>query len=196
MENLVVIAGLTNRDSEIKCQIAVLEDSITTARKDLAHVEATIRLFNPAYNSNSVKAKRIAPPRFTYFAMGEITQRCRDAMRVSKEPVSAEEIAVKAMTDKGLSPENRKIRSDMISRIAQRSTGSPKRDRYNESGRDSGAMGVGGRMMANARPTWGWHNQRLTNHNGAVFASTYQNTHAGPITATINSWLYNIITIA
>jgi hypothetical protein len=119
MENVIVIAGLTKRASEIKGQIAIQEGHLVRWRTDLAHVEATIRMFDPAYDGKHVKAKRIAPPRSTYFAMGEITKRCRDAMRVAGGPVSAEEIAVKAMIDKGLNPENRKIRSDMIGRIIQ-----------------------------------------------------------------------------
>jgi hypothetical protein len=49
--------------------------------------------------------------------MGEITRRCREALRDADGPISAEDIARKAMTDKGLDPEDGKIRSDMIRRL-------------------------------------------------------------------------------
>ncbi len=76
-------------------------------------------MLNPAFEAKGGKPKRPAPPRSTYFAMGEITKRYRDALRVADSPVSAAEVALRPMVDKGLDLTDQKIRSDMISRINQ-----------------------------------------------------------------------------
>jgi hypothetical protein len=117
MEHVILIKGLRDRASEIKGQIAVLEGHIAKERANLAHVEATIRLFDPAYDGKQVKPKRITASRSHYFRMGEITLRCREALRDATGPTSAAEIAEKAMRDKGLDVTDGKIRSDMIARL-------------------------------------------------------------------------------
>jgi hypothetical protein len=108
---------LVERAAEIRGQIAVLEGHIAKQRADLAHVEATARMFDPSYDGKKVQPKRPAPPRSTYFAMGEITERCRNALREASTPIAADDIAVKARQDKGLDPTDKAIRSDMIRRL-------------------------------------------------------------------------------
>jgi hypothetical protein len=49
--------------------------------------------------------------------MGEITRRCHDTLREASGLVSAEDIARRAMVDKGVDPEDGKLRSDFIRRI-------------------------------------------------------------------------------
>ena len=117
MEHSILINGLVTKASEIQGQIAVMEGQLARHRADLAHIQATIHLFDPAYEGKRIRPKLPAPPRSSYFAMGEITRRCREAIRDSDKPVSADEVTVKAMTDKGLDLGDRKIRSDMIRRF-------------------------------------------------------------------------------
>jgi hypothetical protein len=116
MEHVILVKGPTDRVSEIKGQIAILEGQIAKQRADLTHVQATICLFDPTYDGKA-KPKFPAPPRSHYFAMGEITRRCREALRNATAPISAEDIAGRAMADKGLDPEDKKVRSDMIRRL-------------------------------------------------------------------------------
>jgi hypothetical protein len=117
MEHVIVIKGLTDRVSEIKGEIAILEGQIARKRTDLAHVQATICMFDPSYDGKAAKPKFPAAPRSHYFAMGEITRRCREALRDATGPISAEDIARKAMMDKGLDVNDGAIRSDMIRRL-------------------------------------------------------------------------------
>ncbi len=117
MAQSIIVGALVERASEIRGHIAVLEGHIAKHRADLAHVEATARMFDPSYDGKRLRPKRPAPPRSTYFAMGEISERCRNALREATMPISAEEIAVRAMQDKGLDLTDGKIRSDMISRL-------------------------------------------------------------------------------
>ena len=117
MAHIVVIAGLTERASEIRGQIAVLEGQIAKHRADLAHVMATLRLFDPTAAEKRVRVKRPARPRATYFATGEIARRCRNALRDADGPISADDIAFKAMREKGLDPADGALRADMSRRL-------------------------------------------------------------------------------
>jgi hypothetical protein len=117
MEHVIVTKGLKDRAAEIMGRIAVLEGEIAKQRTDLAHVEATIHMFDPSYDGKKARPKIPAAPRSHYFAMGEITRRRREALRDASGPIAAGDIARKAMVDKGLDPTNGKIRSDMIRRL-------------------------------------------------------------------------------
>ena len=77
---------------------------------------ATLRMFDPSA-AQPIRAKHPAGPRATFFTAGAISKRCRDALREATEPVSADEIAVKAMTDKGLDVSGQAVRSDMGRRL-------------------------------------------------------------------------------
>ena len=48
---------------------------------------------------------------------GRIRRRCLNSIRTSDESVSAEDIAIKAMAEKGMDPEDEKLRTDMIRRF-------------------------------------------------------------------------------
>ena len=56
------------------------------------------------------------PVRSAYFGRNEITRRCRDTLR-EKGTIKAEDVSIQAMRDKGLDPENRKLRRDFTRRI-------------------------------------------------------------------------------
>jgi hypothetical protein len=116
MSTSIIINALTTKAAEIRGQIAVLEGRISQQRADLGHVMATLRMFDPSA-AQPIKAKHPARPRATFFAAGEISKRCRDALREATEPVSADEIATKAMGDKGLDAADQATRSDMARRL-------------------------------------------------------------------------------
>ena len=55
--------------------------------------------------------------RSRYFAAGELTRFCREALRDASEPISATDIAIKALTQRKLDADDARIRSDFIIRI-------------------------------------------------------------------------------
>ncbi len=108
MAQSLIINALIEKRAEIAGAIAVLERQISQRRADLAHVDATLRMFDPDVQVRAIRAKFPAKPRSSLFGNGEISQRCREAIRdAGGEPISAEAIAVRAMTEKGLDPEDR-----------------------------------------------------------------------------------------
>ena len=112
------VAALKDKRAELSGIIADLEKRIHQHRADLVHVDAVLRLFVPELEPETINAKRPAPVRSRYFAEGELTRRCLEALRRAEgRPVAAEEIAVATMVDKGLDPADRKTRSDFIRRM-------------------------------------------------------------------------------
>ncbi|MDR3533910.1 MAG: hypothetical protein P4L90_25520 [Rhodopila sp.] len=49
---------MTEQIARMKGSIAVLEGQIARQRADLAHVEATLRMFKPDYDGKTVEADR------------------------------------------------------------------------------------------------------------------------------------------
>jgi hypothetical protein len=75
-------------------------------------------MFDPDVQVRAIRAKVPAKPRSGLFGNGEISQRCREAIRdAGGEPISAEAIALRALAEKGLDPEDRTLRSDFIKRF-------------------------------------------------------------------------------
>ena len=110
MENQFVISGLTAKRAEVSGIIADLEERTRQARADLAHIDATLRLFDPDVNIGAIRSKQPAKSRSGLFANGEISRRIREALRDATEPVVAGAIVASAMTDKGLSPDDKPMR--------------------------------------------------------------------------------------
>ncbi len=117
MAGSIIVGALMEKAAEIRGRIATLEGEIARERESLTNLQATLRLFDPTRDANTVKPRRARLRRTSHFAQGEISSRCRDALRDAVEPVSAEDIARKAMAEKGLDVEDRKLRSDLLIRI-------------------------------------------------------------------------------
>jgi hypothetical protein len=98
-----VISALCAKRAEVSGYIHDLEKKIKRMRANLAHIDATIRVFAPDLNPNSIPPKR-RYRRSRYFAKGELFRRCLDTLRAANgSPVTALEIAKAAMADKRMS---------------------------------------------------------------------------------------------
>jgi hypothetical protein len=82
------------------------------------HIDAAICLLDPDIRPQSIRSKAPMADRSGHFAMGEISKRCYDALRTGGElGVSPDEIAVKAMAEKGLDPADEAMRRDFMRRF-------------------------------------------------------------------------------
>jgi len=112
MSHSPVVHGLIAKRAEGSGVIADLEE-----RTRHAHIDATIRLFEPEMNPTAIKPVRPAKGRSGIFANGRYRGAAGDAIRKAPpEPVSAESVVIQAMTDKGPDPEYGPMRRDMIRR--------------------------------------------------------------------------------
>jgi hypothetical protein len=103
MSETHVISALRAKRAEVSGSIHDLEKKVKRMRANLAHIDATIRVFAPDLNPDSIPPKR-RYRRTRYFAHAELSRRCLDALRAANgTPITAPEIAKAAMTDKGMS---------------------------------------------------------------------------------------------
>jgi len=112
MSQPLIITGLMAKRAEVSGIVSDLEERTRQTRADLAHIDATIRLFDPNARPEAIPGKRPAS-RNGWFAAGEISRRIRDDLREAREPIAAEAIVRRAMVAKGLDPEDKMIRQQL-----------------------------------------------------------------------------------
>jgi hypothetical protein len=109
-----VISGLQAKRSEMAGRLVDLRRELDRLQVDLVHVDAVLRLYG--LEPSQIPTKGRMPVRSAYFGRNEISRRCRDLLR-EKGSIRADEVTVRAMREKGLDPENRKLRADFTRRI-------------------------------------------------------------------------------
>lgn len=110
-----VISGLREKRAALAGRIVDLRREAENLQAQLVHLDAVLKLYGlePAEIPN----KGRMPVRSAYFGRNEISQRCRDMIR-QKGTIKAVDVAIQAMTDKGLDPMTDKVvRRDFIRRI-------------------------------------------------------------------------------
>ena len=101
MTNSHVVSALRLKRAEISGHIHDLEKRISRQRANLANLDATIKLFSPGTNPDSIPPKR-AYRRTRYFARNELSRLTQDALRTASGPLTSAEIAAAVMQAKGI----------------------------------------------------------------------------------------------
>ena len=118
MGNSYAVSALSDKRAEIAGKILELERQLRLHRSELMHLDAAMMILDPNTRPHSIRAKHPMADRSGHFGMGEISKRCYDALRTGGElGVSPDEIAVKAMADKGLDPGDQAMRRDFMRRF-------------------------------------------------------------------------------
>src|ERR1700722_1262448 len=105
------VAALVNKRAEIAGLILDFERQAEQHRRAILHIDATLKLLDPDIKLHAIRVKHRAAERSSYFAPGEISARCKDMLREAGERgLTADDIAVAAMSDKGIDPGDEKIR--------------------------------------------------------------------------------------
>jgi hypothetical protein len=115
-EQPITVNALRNMRARITGQIQMHNREIGRLRAELIHLDATLRLFDPATDPENIPALRLLPRRADYFGRGELTQLVYDALR-EKESVSAVELAEQALIDKNVPEDDRTIRKEFRDRF-------------------------------------------------------------------------------
>jgi hypothetical protein len=100
------VSALANKRAEIAGLIGRAQQQLGQLRADLAHVDATIRLFAPAMEPETIPAKRIRQSALS-FERGELSRRALDALRRAGAPIRAPDLVRAVMIDIGLDPADR-----------------------------------------------------------------------------------------
>jgi len=101
-----VVSALANKRAEMAGMIARAQQQIGQFRADLAHLDATIRLFAPAMEPETIPPKRIRQTDLR-FEPGGLSRRVLDALRRSGAPIRAPDLVRAVMIDNGLDPADR-----------------------------------------------------------------------------------------
>ena len=116
MEHAPVISGLLAKRAEIGKQIAELERQIRGHKAEVAQIDGAIRLFSPDVVAAKREATRFA--RSAHFVTGELSRRVQTALREADgRAITADEIAVQAMREKGLDMGDGELRADTTRRF-------------------------------------------------------------------------------
>jgi hypothetical protein len=99
MTNSHVVSALRLKRAEISGHIHDLEKRIARQRANLANLDATIKLFSPGTNPDTIPAKRLYR-RTRYFARNELSRLTQDALRIASGPLTSAEIAASVMQAK------------------------------------------------------------------------------------------------
>jgi hypothetical protein len=87
-------------------------------REALAHIDATLRLFDPTLAVSKIQGKR-PQTRSKLFAPGERSRLCREVLRDAVEPLSAEAILRQIAAARGIDMNDDRLRSELIARFLQ-----------------------------------------------------------------------------
>jgi len=101
MGQLHVIGALSTKRSELAGIVGQLEQQLTQQRTNLAHLDATMRLFDP-----DIQPKQIRPmqqrARSVWFRPGECLRLIYDQLRDADQPITTRELAERIMRVKAL----------------------------------------------------------------------------------------------
>jgi hypothetical protein len=115
MGDAFIISGLREKRSAVAGRIIDLKREADLLQADLYHIDAVLRMYGeePA----DIPTKGRMPKRSAYFGRSEVSRRCYEMLR-ERGTVSAEDIGIKAMVDKGKDPlVDKKLKADFTRRI-------------------------------------------------------------------------------
>jgi hypothetical protein len=110
-----VLHALTRKRAEIAGQIEHNQLQLRHLIAELDHIDATIRIFNPAVDIAAIRSKPV-PPRHAAFK-GEVTRIVFKSLRQAAEPITSRDIAMKLMHERGLNPDDRELSVIMVKRV-------------------------------------------------------------------------------
>ena len=120
MADTHVISALTTKRGELLGSIRHYKQLITSLDKDLATIDATIRIFEPDYKFDSTKIVN-KHRRNTYFNNGEAKILILDTLRIKSEPIRTDDLSDIVASKKDLFFENdyetRSFRKAIISAL-------------------------------------------------------------------------------
>jgi hypothetical protein len=96
-----VIGALRNKRAELAGMLRQLEQQLVQQRANLAHIDATMRLFDPDIRPNDIRLKQ-PRARNAWFRQGECLRLIYDELREATQAVTTRELAVRIMQMKAI----------------------------------------------------------------------------------------------
>ena len=115
MEHEHVLSDLARKRGELAGEADALRARLAQIGADLAHVDATIRLFDPGYDLAAIRPKR--PRDADATRPGEMCRFVLGVLREATEPMSTPEIAARLMTERGMDQSSRSAVRNVTKRV-------------------------------------------------------------------------------
>ena len=96
-----VISALINKRAELAGIVSQLERQLGQQRANLAHLDATMRLFDPDIRPNTIRPKQ-QRARSAWFRPGECLRLIYDELRDAPRPMTTRELAERIMAVKAM----------------------------------------------------------------------------------------------
>ncbi len=109
-----VIGALRDKRAELAGILRQLEQQLAQHRVNLAHLDATMRLFDPEIRPNDIRPKRLRA-RNAWFRPGECLRLIYDELREAAQPATTRELAERIMRRKAMPAMDRRDR-DLLQR--------------------------------------------------------------------------------
>ena len=110
------VSVLVKKRAELAGEIQAAEVRLRELRANLAHVDVTIRLFDPGHPIAQIAPKKPQPERPVLFERGELGRTILDILRTATEPMTVAQIAGEVMVRLGMA-EDRGAREFLESRV-------------------------------------------------------------------------------
>jgi hypothetical protein len=101
MAEMHIIGALRNKRAELAGMLRQLEQQLVQQRANLAHVDATMRLFDPDLRPKDIRPKQ-PRERNAWFRQGECLRLIYDELREATQPVTTRELAERIMRVKAI----------------------------------------------------------------------------------------------
>jgi hypothetical protein len=101
MAELHVIGALRNKRAEVAGTLRQLEQQLAGHRANLAHLDATMRLFDPNIRPKDIRPRRVRA-RNVWFRQGECLRLIYDELREATQPVTTRELAERIIRVKAI----------------------------------------------------------------------------------------------
>lgn len=110
-----VVTALIAKRAELAGQIRHLQDQLRHARIALDHVDETLRLFAPEIDVSTITPRPVSSTHHAF--RGEVSRVILELLRTAGGPLSTVQITERVMQDRGLDPNDKRLRLTMSHRV-------------------------------------------------------------------------------
>jgi hypothetical protein len=106
-----IVAKLTAKRADLARLATELEQELDQCRADLTHIDGVLRVLRADLDPTTIPPRR-RYERTRYFGRNELSRLCMDTLRLAAdEPLTAEEITIRIMAEKGLDARDARLRA-------------------------------------------------------------------------------------
>lgn len=121
--NRYAVHALKDRRATLAGEIVRFKQGIRDREQQLQHLDATLRILDPDYRSDTVAPKRLRQVKL--FGGGELNRLIADALRRAEKPISCTDIAAAIVVTKGYGEEamhalTRRVRANLSYLLKQK----------------------------------------------------------------------------